>query len=107
MQCILKLPSLLLFVITSSVLIFTIHSDNLYANNLRKLFSDSKLELGGWIHGGATLNPSQNNGFNGPVIFADQANRFQLNQFNLYMRRPVVSEGKVLNRPGISGDKMI
>ena len=95
MQCILKLPSLLLFVITSSVLIFTIHSDNLYANNLRKLFSDSKLELGGWIHGGATLNPSQNNGFNGPVIFADQANRFQLNQFNLYMRRPVVSEGKV------------
>jgi len=95
MQCILKLPSWLLFAITSSVLIFTIHSDNLYANNLRKLFSDSKLELGGWIHGGATLNPSQNNGFNGPVIFADQANRFQLNQFNLYMRRPVVSEGRV------------
>ncbi|MBP6058278.1 MAG: porin [Nitrosomonas sp.] len=95
MQCILKLPGCLLFVLASSVLIFTVHSDNLYANNLRKLFSDSKLELGGWIHGGATLNPSQNNGFNGPVIFADQANRFQLNQFNLYMRRPVVSEGRV------------
>lgn len=78
-----------------SLLALANYSDNLYASNLRKLFIDSKLEVGGWIHGGATFNPSQSSGFNGPVIMADQANRFQLNQFNLYMRRAVVSEGKV------------
>ena len=95
MQGILKLTKWLLFAITSSVIIFTIDSDNIYANNLRRLFSNSRLEFGGWIHGGATFNPSQANGFNGPVIFADQANRFQLNQFNLFMRRSVVSEGNI------------
>jgi len=95
MQYILKFLRRLLFAITSSVLIFSIYSDNLYANNLKRLFNDSKLEFGGWIHGGATFNPSQAGGFNGPVIMAgDQANRFQLNQFNLFMRRPVASEGK-------------
>ena len=95
MQGNLKFPRWLLFVITSSALIFAVYSDSLYANSFRKLFINSKLDFGGWIHGGATLNPSQTNGFNGPVIFADQANRFQLNQFNLFLRRPVVSEGRV------------
>lgn len=84
----------LVFAIISSVLTLTSNSDNLYASNLRKLFDDNKLEFGGWIHGGATFNPSQSSGFNGPVIMADQTNRFQLNQFNLFMRRAVVSEGK-------------
>lgn len=56
-------------------------TENLYANELRKFLTYKKLEFGGWIHGGATFNPSQSGGYNGPVIFADQANRFQLNQF--------------------------
>jgi hypothetical protein len=93
MQSTLKFPRWLLLVITSNALIFSVYSGGLHANNLKKLLNDSKLELGGWINGGATLNPSQSGGFNGPVIMADQANRFQLNQFNLFMRRPVVSEG--------------
>ena len=84
----------LLFVIASSSLFSATYPATLHANNLRNFAKESKIEFGGWINGGATLNPSQTNGFNGPVIFADQANRFQLNQFNLFMRRPVVSEGK-------------
>ncbi|MEK7844566.1 MAG: porin [Pseudomonadota bacterium] len=84
----------LLFVIASSSLFSATYPATLHANNLRNFVKESKIEFGGWINGGATLNPSQTNGFNGPVIFADQANRFQLNQFNLFMRRPVVSEGK-------------
>ena len=100
MQGILKFPRWLLFVITSSLLIFTVYSDSLYANSFRKLFINSKLDFGGWIHGGATFNPSPTHGFNGPVIFADQANRFQLNQFNLFLRRPVVSEGRVWDLGG-------
>lgn len=80
--------------ITCCFFFFLTDSENLYANELRKFLAHKKLEFGGWIHGGATFNPSQSGGFNGPVIFADQANRFQLNQFNLFMRRPVVSAGK-------------
>ncbi len=95
MHFILKLSGWLLSALTFSTLIFiAIHSDDLYANNFRRLLNTSKLDFGGWIHGGATFNPSQTSGFNGPVIFADQANQFQLNQFNLFMRRPVASEGR-------------
>ena len=65
------------------------------AGKFQDFVKKSSLELGGWIHGGATLNPSQSGGFNGPVIFADQANRFQLNQFNLFLQRPVRLERKV------------
>ena len=74
--------------------------DNLYAQSLRKFLSSNKLEFGGWIHGGATYNPSQSGGFNGPVIFADQANRFQLNQLNFFVRRSVVSEGNTWDLGG-------
>jgi len=102
----------LLFTVTSCLLSFTIiHSSTLQAGNsvipnafqpenLRKFLKDKRVELGGWIHGGATFNPSQNGGFNGPVAFADQANRFQLNQFNLFIKRPVISE---TNRWDIGG----
>ncbi len=62
------------------------------ASTLKKFAKNSRVEFGGWIHGGATFNPSQTNGFNGPVAFADQANRFQLNQLNLFLQRPVISE---------------
>lgn len=84
----------LLLTIVCYFSVFFMDTENLYANGLRKFLADKKLELGGWIHGGTTLNPSQSGGYNGPVIFADQANRFQLNQFNLFMRRPVVSAGE-------------
>jgi len=93
MQSIFKHLRCLIFAIISSVFALTSNSDHLHASSLRKSFKESRLEFGGWLHGGATFNPSQNNGFNGPVIFADQANRFQLNQLNLFMRRSVVSEG--------------
>src|SRR5688500_17554501 len=65
-----------------------------YANNLTNYLKESRLELGGWINGGATYNANNPaDGFNGPVTFADRANRFQLNQFNLFVQRPVPSGG--------------
>ena len=84
----------LLFVIASSLLFSMAYSIPLHANNLRNFIKDNRIEFGGWINGGATFNPSQASGFNGPVIMADQANRFQLNQYNLSIQRPVMSEGK-------------
>ncbi|SFN41054.1 Putative beta-barrel porin-2, OmpL-like. bbp2 [Nitrosospira briensis] len=65
-----------------------------YANNLTNYLKESRLELGGWINGGATHNANNPaDGFNGPVTFADRSNRFQLNQFNLFVQRPVPSGG--------------
>jgi len=84
----------LLFIIASSLLFSMAYSIPLHANNLRNFIKDNRIEFGGWINGGATFNPSQASGFNGPVIMADQANRFQLNQYNLFIQRPVMSEGK-------------
>ncbi len=69
-------------------------SMTIYANDFKKFIENNRIETGGWINGGATFNPRQTDGFNGPVVFADQANRFQLNQFNLYVQRPVLSETK-------------
>jgi hypothetical protein len=57
-------------------------------------FKDSGITVGGWINGGATFNPSQLTGFNGPVTFNDRSNRAQLNQFYVYLQRAVVAEGK-------------
>jgi hypothetical protein len=62
-------------------------------NGVMKLLRDSGIRIGGWINGGATFNPSQSSGFNGPVTFADRANRAQLNQFNIFVQRAVVAEG--------------
>ncbi|MEP7370616.1 MAG: porin [Nitrosospira sp.] len=65
-----------------------------HANSLTNLFKESGLEVGGWINGGATYNANNpSDGFNGTVTFADRANRFQLNQFNIFLQRPVVSQG--------------
>ena len=86
-----KYSKWMLFAI-GSMFLFIIYPLTLHANTFKKFVKDNRIELGGWIHGGATLNPSQTNGFNGPVAFADQANRFQLNQFNLFLQRPVISE---------------
>ena len=49
-------------------------------NSFMNLLKNSGITFGGWVHGGATFNPSQTDGFNGPVTFADQANRVQMNQ---------------------------
>lgn len=89
-----KYPNWLLFVIAGSTILFASYSITLHANTLKQFSKDHRIEFGGWINGGATFNPSQTNGFNGPVVFADQANRFQLNQFNLFLQRPVISETK-------------
>ena len=63
-------------------------------NNFTKALKERGFNMGGWIHGGATFNPSQTDGFNGPVTFADQANRAQVNQFNFFIERAVKTEGK-------------
>src|SRR5690349_19913094 len=66
-----------------------------HASNLTDSFKKSRLELGGWINGGATYNANNpSDGFNGTVTFADRAERFQLNQFNLFLQRSVESEGR-------------
>lgn len=43
--------------------------------NFMQFVRDSGINFGGWVNGGATFNPSQTDGFNGPVTFGDQANR--------------------------------
>ena len=63
-------------------------------NSFMNLLKNSGVKFGGWVNGGATFNPSQTDGFNGPVTFADQANRAQLNQLNIFMERAVKTEGK-------------
>lgn len=89
----LKYPKWLLMVLTVSMLFIVLPYDILQANNLINFLRGSRIEFGGWIDAGATFNPRQRDGFNGPVIFNDQANKFQLNQLNVFMRRPVVSTG--------------
>lgn len=88
-----KIQKWLLSAIASCMLFFVTQSI-LHAKTLKSFIKENRIELGGWINAGATFNPSQTNGFNGPVAFTDQANRFQLNQYNVFLRRPVVSEGK-------------
>lgn len=88
-----KYSKWLLLATIGSALIFITDSAILHAaGTLKKFVKDNRIEFGGWANGGATFNPSQTDGFNGPVAFADQANRFQLNQFNLFLQRSVVSE---------------
>ncbi|MBA3756389.1 MAG: porin, partial [Nitrosomonas sp.] len=89
--------------VAGGLLVIGMNSSSVYANtgsvtNVGNSFMNalkaSGIRAGGWIHGGATLNPSQTDGFNGPVTFADQANRFQLNQLNIFLERAVKTEGK-------------
>jgi hypothetical protein len=77
------------------------NSSNVHAFKIVDLFKDSGVRVGGWINGGATYNPSNpGNGYNGSVTFADRANRFQLNQFNIYIQRTVVTEGNAFDLGG-------
>ena len=78
-----------------TLLLACLYLGNVHANSLTNLFKEYGLELGGWINGGATYNANNpSDGFNGAVTFADRANRFQLNQLNLFLQRNVESEGK-------------
>ena len=78
-----------------SLLSFAMSTASAQVSSIAKLFKDKGIEVGGWVHGGATFNPSHSTGgFNGPVTFNDRANQFQLNQFNIFLQRAVVSEGK-------------
>ncbi|MDN5753845.1 MAG: porin, partial [Nitrosospira sp.] len=63
------------------------------SETIMDLYKKSGIRVGGWINGGATFNPSHIDGFNGPVTFNDQANRFQLNQVNVFIERAVVAQG--------------
>ena len=93
------------YAVAGGLLLLGMNSFNAYANSMTSstdnggnafinAIKNSGLKFGGWVHGGATFNPSQTHGFNGPVTFADQANRFQLNQLNFFIERGVKTEGK-------------
>jgi hypothetical protein len=73
------------------LLVMAIGSTSAQANTAMDLFKNSGIRVGGWLNGGATFNPGQTTGFNGPVTFGDQANRAQLNQFNIFVQRAVVA----------------
>ena len=84
-----------IFIVIGLLLLGSFNPSNAYANNLTNLFKERGFEFGGWINGGITYNANNpSDGFNGTVTFADRANRLQLNQFNLFLQRPVVSTGK-------------
>lgn len=68
-----------------------------HCNECQDVFSvrQSPFQAGGWVQGGVTLNPDDpNDGLNGPVLFNDQANEFQLNQFYLYFGKQARANGE-------------
>ncbi|KIO50432.1 porin [Nitrosospira sp. NpAV] len=90
-----KCRSWITFAVVGSLLSIAMASSSAYANNVVNFFRDSGIKVGGWINAGATFNPNfPGNGYNGPVTFADRANRFQLNQFNIFIQRTILTEGK-------------
>ncbi|SHL24563.1 Putative beta-barrel porin-2, OmpL-like. bbp2 [Nitrosospira sp. Nsp11] len=100
MKCVRRCKGRFLFAI-SVLLSVLMNSSNVHAFKIVDLFKDSGVRVGGWINGGATYNPSNpGNGYNGSVTFADRANRFQLNQFNIYIQRTVVTEGNAFDLGG-------
>lgn len=100
MKCMCKCKRQVLFAVVC-LLSVVMNSSSVHATNLVDRFRDSGVRVGGWINGGATYNPGNPaNGYNGPVTFADRANRFQLNQFNIYIQRTVVTEGKAFDLGG-------
>ena len=94
MNCLLKGKSKFLLGIIGGLLFLVIDPGRGHASNVGNLFKDTGIKIGGWVNAGATYNPSYpSNGYNGSVTFADRANRFQLNQFNVFLQRTVVTEG--------------
>src|SRR5665647_2367911 len=83
-----------IFAVMGILLLTILNLSDVHANSLKNLFKGSGMEVGGWINVGATYNANNpSDGFNGAVTFADRANRFQLNQFNLFIQRAVPSKG--------------
>lgn len=77
-----------------SVLLLSVFLGGAHADSLADFLQDSGVKVGGWINAGVTFNPGfPGNGYNGPVTFADRANRIQLNQLNMYVQRTVLTEG--------------
>ncbi len=98
-KCLLKRKKGILCIAGS--LLSSLVSGYLHAVELPEALEAARFRVGGWVNAGATYNPGNpSNGFNGPVTFADRANRFQLNQFNLYLQRTVVTEGKAFDIGG-------
>jgi hypothetical protein len=80
--------------VLAGLVLIIVGSDTVHANSLTSLWKDSRMEVGGWVNGGITYNANNpTDGYNGTVTFADRANEFQLNQFNLFLQRAVPSEG--------------
>jgi hypothetical protein len=62
--------------------------------NESTLMKNLRLHLGGWIDAGVTYNandPADKN--NGPTSYADRDSELQMNQFYLYLERPVNRQG--------------
>lgn len=55
---------------------------------------EPKWDIGGWMEQGFTWNPdSPTDRNNGPVLFNDRANEYQMNQLYMYFDRPVTLDG--------------
>ncbi len=95
MKCMPKCINRLIFAVAGSLLSILMHPSDVHANKAINFFKNSGIKVGGWVNAGATFNPNYpDNGYNGPVTFADRANRFQLNQFNVFIQRSVLTQGK-------------
>ncbi|HEX7447021.1 MAG TPA: outer membrane beta-barrel protein [Pirellulales bacterium] len=58
-------------------------------------FKKHEILVAGWIAQSYTWNPyNPSDGFNGPVTWTDQANRYQLNELYLYAVKPVDTKGE-------------
>lgn len=85
--------SVIALIFASSLAVPAVYPATAFANMGLEFLKEKGIRIGGWANGGATFNPGQTSGFNGTVTFADQANQPQLNQFNIFVQRPVVAEG--------------
>ncbi|MBX3616313.1 porin [Nitrosomonas sp.] len=82
-----------LIVLAGMIAVAIIAANHATANVTPEFLKRNGLEIGGWINGGANYNANNPaDGFNGTVTFADRANRFQLNQLNLFIERSVETD---------------
>ena len=101
MNCLPRCKGGILLGMLGSLFALVLSSGDGQAGDLVNLFKESGIKIGGWVNAGATYNPNYPaNGYNGTVTFADRANRFQLNQFNVFLQRTVVTEGNVFEFGG-------
>ena len=101
MNCLPRCKGRILLGLLGSLFALVLSPGDGQAGDLVNLFKESGIKIGGWVNAGATYNPNYPaNGYNGTVTFADRANRFQLNQFNVFLQRTVVTEGNVFDFGG-------